>query len=72
MPTDKDNREKKERVMIGFDPDTLARIDEECRRHVRSRPFVIKEAVKFAFANGLDLTSGQARELADFMEGGAK
>ena len=61
---------KQGQVLIRLKPSTLEWVDAQRDLHERSRAFVVERAVEFAMQNGLDLTSGQARELREAMGAG--
>ena len=59
----------KTRFMIQLDEEDSAWVDAQCAAADRSRPYVISKAIRLAKANGLDLSSGQARETAKAFRG---
>jgi hypothetical protein len=60
---------RKTRIMIQLGESDLARLDADCKEFGCSRPVAIETALRSAWERGLDLSSGQARELADAIGG---
>jgi hypothetical protein len=58
---------KSGQVLIRLKPPALEWVKAQCALHTRSRAYVVERAVEFAQSNGLDLSSGQARECAEAM-----
>lgn len=58
---------RKTRIMIQLAEPELELLDIACKAYGRSRPYIIERALPFALSHGLDLSAGQAEELAEFM-----
>lgn len=59
----------KKRVLVSLPEDLLSWVDSKAVRHDWSRSKVIEKTVRDAHDRGLDLSAGQARELAEAMGG---
>jgi hypothetical protein len=59
----------RKRFMISLELDDLEKLDNLVFRFGSTRPVIIERALRRVHTDGLDLTSGQARELAEAMGG---